>query len=841
MKNSQHTKQFCLLPLRVQIPIAYNKIQSITECKKDLVIALDGMRIYPCQIEAVNNSEYNVTCGTGKKATIEHHEIYKMIGIDDQLLLLYRKNPDDPGVLFAMTQTEKLPIQVCKGVVNFAANVEFSGTDSTSSPTIAVIVDTSIIILRLSVTESLEGVTRKWVELHKVQIRTQCLSVAIALPSILVQCPSQNVTVNLSQKINENDYMILSNSANNSENPYNYPNSPNVFFVYTNKQASLMNTSKNFALVNTPVKFQTPQIEHAKADNLYASISHNNVTVYNFESTRQKRIVSSLSFPECNHICSYQSKYFIVSNEKQIFLVTECTEAYHNIIEGNLDQAVASIKNLNTDILAAIFEQLWQAEFKQHALSMLKIKELHPALIDIVNLFKMIKTDGLKSDTKYLNFASQTDDQKLAKILTDSLIAIRGTNPSEYTRKIVDTALFEIYAYQEDIPKLSAFIDEVPLLSNESIRAFFNEVESPTYAMYLAFIGNNTEAMEVFKKLQNMDQVILDEITQQMIRNSSDWKFCKANTTWLIQISPLHACRVLTSESVKSGKALKFCKKHFEKFYPTVLHGILDHKDVMNRSDLVNNYAKCICQLLLGLNDENFNRDSVAFCKCVIANPNASIQEIEEELGNDFIDVLRRFPKDTDANNLLFLVNQIPSTRVQVEIYRAAGNVEKALSLIWGDKNEDPDIAVLEQFCRESSDPSAAFMVLIKLMKEKLPADKEMSVLMNLLAQNMSVIDVSSALANINENQKLEDVASFLESSYRKLVTMRKDAELDAAFASSNEFESEYQRIRLESQSIQLTTQTICPKCKQPIGYQYVLRAPNGTLYHWKCLQANQT
>ena len=122
-----------------------------------------------------------------------------------------------------------------------------------------------------------------------------------------------------------------------------------------------------------------------------------------------------------------------------------------------------------------------------------------------------------------------------------------------------------------------------------------------------------------------------------------------------------------------------------------------------------------------------------------------------------------------------------------------------------------------------------------------MPKEQGVKTQMGILSRNMNMIDVPKALENINEDESVENVADFLEETYRTLVTMRKDAELDAAFAESNEFESTYQRIKLESQVIEIRNDTFCPKCKKPLNSNYFFRAPNGNLFHFNCKLENNS
>jgi hypothetical protein len=106
---------------------------------------------------------------------------------------------------------------------------------------------------------------------------------------------------------------------------------------------------------------------------------------------------------------------------------------------------------------------------------------------------------------------------------------------------------------------------------------------------------------------------------------------------------------------------------------------------------------------------------------------------------------------------------------------------------------------------------------------------------MDLLARNMSAINIARALEDIDPNQSLDAVTAFLETSYRQLLVMRKDAELEAAIAESNVFESEYQKMKYQSVCLQLGEHEKCAKCGNEVNSRCVQRAPNGMLYHLQC------
>lgn len=852
-------RHFCLIPLRFQLANDGATILSLAQHKEDLVISLTGGLLLTCKISNLGGNSKDITY-SAKKAIIEklkneRKEIVKLGSVGDVLLALVKEHGKDYGGLMSIAATHMALI--AKNVLCFDIN-SANSFNNDLSPMFAAVIGPEIHIFTLSKEEKDGEMSYSWTENNTEVTIQEIRCITLSYPYIFsisdqgfsyitLQDNSVPIITNYKMQVKGESFCMS----------YLVPK----YYIYCDKKAILIDPNRDFSTLK--INLEETYYEHTRVGNDFASVSSSTVAIYNFTKQYNKNNrLSIVRFPGCKHITSFNNKHFIATSDTQFYLVTDCSAAVNKILEGSLDEAIESLEYVNTDILAAIFEQLWQKDYKIYALSMLKFKELYQALYDIATLFKMIKLPTCGSGIKYLYFSEQTEDQKLAKVLTDNLLSIRSSKAlidnksnsaenreNKNLRIIIDTTLFEIYAYQEDIGNLSSFINECPELSNESIDAFFNGAETVSRAMYLAYIGNSKDSLAIFKRLENLNAVVLDQVTPIIINTSSNWEFCKENLMWLFEVSPLHACKVLTSDSISSNNALKFCFDNFPKYYNIVLYGVLDHKDMYNRTDLINQYARHIFQLLLEISEKSFDREKVAFCKCVIENTSSDvptpIEKIKEELGDDFINVLRRFPKEIDINNPTFQSNQISSNpRVQVEIYRASGKVEEALRLIWDENKkkikDDPSIVQeLENFCKESDDTSAAFQILIKLLKEKLPNEQGMKMQMGVLSRNMNMIDIPAALANINEDELVENVADFLEETYRTLVTMRKDAELDAAFAESNEFESMYQRIRLESQAIEIRNDTICPKCKKPLNSMYLLRAPNGTLYHWKCIDAN--
>jgi hypothetical protein len=223
----------------------------------------------------------------------------------------------------------------------------------------------------------------------------------------------------------------------------------------------------------------------------------------------------------------------------------------------------------------------------------------------------------------------------------------------------------------------------------------------------------------------------------------------------------------------------------------------------------------------------------------VIRDPNASVEAIQTELGEHLIRVLREFGKDVQEEIRSIetgMDDNWPKT-VKVELFRATGKIEEALTVLWG-CDDAPDIRACKRFCREMAEPAAAFAKLIQKIQqnEQFTPDARTTHLTRLFERNMSAIDIPSALANLDSNEPLDGpMGKFLENSYRRLVALRKDTELEAAFAESNVFESEYQRVRLECQVLTLAPGTKCAKCGKDVNFKCVQREPNGMLCHLQC------
>ena len=852
-KEAASVPRFAPFPVHVPVGFDGKSIRCITNHNGKIFVAVEGRKIWPLEITKNPDDPLDIsfTCQGGKLIKVEGMEICEMQSSGDLLFFIVRPAPDKPGPLLVMGKDSKI-MQLAQKVDHFSVNV------SSLDKVFVYTEGCKVVEKKLVKTEGSET----WKPIKDFTFDCPCLGVALSYPHLLVACENTLVEIDLNEVQRGMKIDIEATKRAKSlvrgirteaigsfkANPKLLATPKKKLYAYSDTEQQSYLLEMNLSSDATIVKFPTPQLEHAVSSNglMFCSVGDDTVNTFAFggAGSKERTTMSEAFVRGVKHVASFGESSFMVANGTQLFAFWEITNPFNLASEGKVKEAVAWLQaRTKMKLVMAVimlFEQLWNSDKIGQALEVMKLKEFEPALLDVFPLFTFLTLTIDQEKRRELQCRPVTD-QSVAKHLAETLSAVRQRHPDEVIKTWVDTALFQIYAMQEDIPKLVALINDIPRLSDESMTQFFDGKESTPCAMYLNYIGKTKEAMEVFHHLTNFDAVVFEEITRVMISNAKEWPFIRDNIVWLAERSPERACKVLSCEYISVGDAIPFCKKcdDLKNYYPRVLYGTLFRRSLLNRADLVTEYIRTVIGILIDLRQPNFDRTRVAFCSCVIENPNASDDLIEDELGTNFIEVMRKFANDIKASTLVSFVDKISVKKVQVEIYRATGNVQEAINRLW-DGGSRQGIDACEQFCRENSDPAAAFQVLIRQMESNLPADKKMQELRRLLSENMSVIDISSALATFDSNQRLEDIAEFLEKSYRRLVAMRKDAELDAAFAQSNKFESEYQRTRYECQCIELTSESKCARCHRDVNYKCVQRAPNGMLYHLQCMKDDQ-
>jgi hypothetical protein len=612
-----------------------------------------------------------------------------------------------------------------------------------------------------------------WSEKRSYDLDDACVDFAIAGPSVVVVLTAKR-TIVFQQNGTRQQFAF-----ENTMNPFIYPVSNRHFYLHTKQASFFLNDELKFEEASSRmVSFVRPQLGHAAiasgGDRLYASVAPDAVTVFNFSQSEQ--IQATIPIDDGRFVTSFGGTRFLVATAKRMFAVCDVTASFHAAIAGAMNQAIERLPALSLEAVAALFDSLWEADFRLRALELLKVRMFEAALLDVFRIFPFIRFVEAVDRRVLLQFTASTDDPNLVNGLAELLLHMRTAGGADSRRLMIDTALFQIYAHLGDISRLSAFLKEGPLLSRKSMDEFFATEPSPAAGMLFAYQGRTAEAMEAFRRVS--DGRVLDEAVQFLaLQAKANWPFVQTNIPWLAERSPKHCCQLLANELVPLESAISFAKESLARLYPRILFLSLFRRGVA--STFVAEYLKTICPLLSSLHDERFDRESVAFCECVMADAAAPKSAIEAELARDLVQVLREFGRlvQDDVHSIETCMDDNWPSNVKVELLSVTEKIDQALGHVWGD-DDSPQIAQCEKFCRDAKDPAAAFSKLIKRISanRKFPPAKRTELLTRLIADNMSAINISAALAVLDPDQALgEEIAAFLEKSYRSLVSLRQD------------------------------------------------------------------
>jgi hypothetical protein len=390
-------------------------------------------------------------------------------------------------------------------------------------------------------------------------------------------------------------------------------------------------------------------------------------------------------------------------------------------------------------------------------------------------------------------------------------------------------------------------IERLPAPSLEAVAALFDSLWGAAFQLRAlellkvrVFEATLLDVFRLFPFIRFVEAVdrVLDEVVRFLaLQAKSNWPFVHTNIPWLASRSPKHCCQLLANDLVPLESAISFAKEFLAKLYPRILFLTLFRRGIA--SAFVAEYLKTICPLLSSLHDERFDRESVAFCECVMADAAAPTSAIEAELARDLVQVLREFGRlvQDDVKSIETCMDDNWPSSVKIELLSATGKIDQALGLVWGD-DASPEIAQCEKFCRDAKDPAAAFSKLIERINQngKFPPAKRTELLTRLIGDNMSAIDISAALAVLEADQALDgEIAAFLEKSYRSLVLLRRDAQLKAALTGAKLFETEYQSMTLQCRVVTLVQGARCSKCGKELAFTCIQRSRNGQLCHIQC------
>jgi hypothetical protein len=508
----------------------------------------------------------------------------------------------------------------------------------------------------------------------------------------------------------------------------------------------------------------------------------------------------------------------------------DVTDAFKAAIEGAADLALALLPNRSIECVAVLFEKLWIENWKPKAFHVLKPKIFENVLTDVFRLFKYLRFVTLREPLHFL-FLEPTDNPKIIALFTHWILAFLKDKPAPEFRRQLETALFQNYCFQNDLPNLMALVQSGAYLSEAAMESFFGDSVSVPRAFYLGVSGHSVESIAMFQSLCPLDNSSLEAVASVFIMSGHSWEFVESQIRWLFGQSPIHACQVLSHDHVVLKSALAFAKAEFPQFYLRVLYLCLFRKELLSASALVNQFLLEFVALLQKL-PPDFTAEAVQFCACVIRNRSAPRDEIDAEMGSMIGKVLREFADLVEMPPLIACVERIPVRQVRLEIYRAKGSIAEAIDLLW---RSEEDIPACSAFCRDARDPTAAFEVLVRHLGAKVSDAKRIDLLFQLIAENMDLIDIAQALEIIGADEDIEAIVPLIDQAYRQVVAVRKDTDLSAALAESDLFESEFEKRKAQSVQVRIKEGTVCAKCEKDLGLRFVVRGVDGLLYHKHC------
>ena len=786
------SRQYAAIPLHV--PFEMDTVRAMTQHNDCLYVATDGGKIHAISLKIDKNCNTTLGSQDSLRVKVEGYEISEIRSFPDQLLVHIKSKSGTPGPLLALHFKGTL-IRVDDSTDCFAPNA-FS-----QSKTIAIASEKRLII------KEYDGQT--FSQKFSREFQEPALSVALSYPNVCMVTHSKLIILNL-QTNAMTDVKTFGVS-----NPFVLARDSTSFFSYSSLSAMVVDLNLNADLV--PVTFEVPCKDHTRCGPLMASMSDNTVTVYDFK--HHKGIIH---IDNCKKVATFDTSILLATN-KDVYILKDMTEAFEHVSAGSIDTAASSLPNQSVDVISSLFEMIWNNGKQKDALSLLKLKEFEDGILDVLSIFDFIVFSPPHQSTGRLVSTKHTNNKTISAYLAEILLEVRS-GVSEQTKISIDTAIIEIFSFLEDNKQLCDFFDTNPTFSRESLHEFFKDGHGVPYAVYLSSLGRKDEAVKALKESSS-----LDVAARVISKYASDWAFIQEHVPWLFERAPVQACLLLANDQIDISRARAYVMSQFPKYYLRFLMAALRHKDIISRRTFINELATGLIKLLISVKMPNFNREDAAFLTCMINDKNSSLEQIEKEVSDDLIDVLRTFHEDVDIQALMPHVNQIQISRVQTEIYTAAGCLNEALLIVW---NKGFDECV--QFCRECDEPQKAFSCLMKIIHEK--SKNPVKDIITVINENVETVDIADALQYIDGEEDLSKVVDLISESYKILTSERRSREVAASFAESRAIEADYERAVLESGHISLGGDAVCAGCNKLLGSQYVVRTPNGLLYHYKCL-----
>ncbi|EAY07996.1 hypothetical protein TVAG_333210 [Trichomonas vaginalis G3] len=788
------SRQYAAIP--IHLPFEMTNVCAMTQHSDSLFVAFKDGRIISIPLKI--DSKTNVFLGESTSLLVKtpDFEIADIKSFADRILVHIKNKSGVSGPLIAINTRGE--------VIHVDDNTDcFSPNSFSSSKTLAVVSDKRLMIKELKQTQKFEQTFSR-------EFSEPPLSVALSYPKVCLVSHSKLMILDI-----QNPSNFLEIKAISTSHPYAMTRDSVNFFSYAGNTA--MTFDSKFDSNAEPILFESPCTDHTRCGQFIGSLSENQIVIYDFK--HHKGTIPNKNY---KRVASFDSS-ILTCSDNDVFILKDFTEAYEHVLTGSIDTAILALPNQSIDSISSLFEMIWNNNKHIEALSLLTMKEFEDCIVDAFRLFEFLVFSPEIPKSGRLSSAEITKDEKISQVFVDTLFQIRS-GLSDEVKAYVDTAIVETLSYLNNSKKLCDFFDENPVVITESLDKFFEKNNGVPFAVYLSYQGKHSEAVQILKESSS-----LDVAARIISKKAIDWEFVEKNVPWLFERAPEQACLVLASDIIDISRARAYVVSKYPLFYMRFLMCALKHKDIISRKMFINELTTGLVKLLTNIKKPDFDRKEASWLNCVIQNKETNLDVMEKEISDDLIELLRTFHDEVEIQNLMTHVSKIDIPRVQVEIYTAAGYLSEALNIVWSE-----GIEKCVTFCQKYEIPQKAFSCLFKIMKERSSnAAKDITAI---LKENIEIVDVADAMAQIGGETDLNDVIEFVASLYKDITTERRSKEIAAAFAENRAKESDYQRVVLESGHVSLGGDQVCAGCGKTLGCQYVVRTPNGLLYHYKCL-----
>lgn len=788
--------QYAAIPLNLKIPPEASKITAIIEHNDQVCFGLDPPLILSSTLSK-NNGKYRLSPPVKISFSTKEVHIVELQSFYDSILIHIRVNDGSAGGLLMLQDSGKMDY-IDKNTDCFAVN-RFDDLQ-----TVAFGNSSKLTIRKYEL--------GKWSKLHGRDIGEKIIALAYTHPTVFIMTPTKYVVMNLSSGAAD----IFPTSISGPS--YIFPIRRNMYFTYHGRNAMIL--SSELASDLPPIPFPTDAVSHILNDREYAAILENEVIMYDFDQVNTKQIssfddylVGSSSLPGAKLIVVCKNSY-LVATENSAYALLDFTDIISDPIELN---------SLHTISIASIFEQCWIKNDIVTALTLFRYKPFEDCFYDAFRLFPYIKIAYQPEKKYFFNCKPNSNERYLITFLDNLLICRSSPTIGDNEKILIDTVLYETYAELNNIKKLHDNVEGKPTLQEESIKLYAqSRKNSPSYGIYLIAFHRYEEAYEEFDRINSIEYM-----KSTLIQDAGDWNFVEPKITSLINKSPMDACEVLACSAISVAKSIAYVKENIPAFYPRLLFMLLENENISDKTSIANNL---IAKLMAFLCD-SIARDKVTFCKCFQLDPNVPDNEIYEEIGSMIIEIFEKHNDLITIDKFLMNMKQIKNTKVRIDIYKAIEHYDDAFELLWEQDGFDK--------CTKSAltckNKPSAFVSIMKIMKNKLSSQELSEKSFYLLSNFISDIDIIETISNINDVD-LESIGDILEKAYIKANKTRMNAQIEASFAKSKAFESMYEKVKLESQGFDLTSENRCATCGNPLGTSFIQRSPDGLLYHYRCI-----